>query len=52
MQYDKLEAEFNNMKAANKKKAEQLEKSIETRVEAIKKEFENKATGGATSVKM
>jgi hypothetical protein len=42
VQYDKLEAEFNEMKAVNKKKAAELEKSIETRVEAIKKEFENK----------
>jgi ABC-type hemin transport system substrate-binding protein len=30
------------MKSVNKKKAAELEKSIETRVEAIKKEFENK----------
>jgi hypothetical protein len=30
------------MKALNKKKAEELERSIETRVAAIKKEFENK----------
>ena len=48
-QYDKLEGEFNKMKAINKKKAEELEKSIETRVGAIKKEFENKGRGVHTS---
>ena len=50
LQYDKLESDFNHMKAVNKRKAEELERSIETRVATIKKEFENKGRVGGHSI--
>ena len=40
--YDKMESAYNEMKDINKKKTEQLEQSIEVRVEKIKKEFDCK----------
>ena len=40
--YDKMESAYNEMKDINKKKTEQLEQSIEVRVEKIKKEFDSK----------
>ena len=40
--YDNLESEYNMMKDASVKKVEELEKSIEQRVEKIKREFDNK----------
>ena len=40
--YDTMETAYNEMKEINRKKTEQLEQSIELRVEKIKKEFDSK----------
>ena len=40
--FDKMESAYNEMKDINKKKTEELEKSIEQRVEKIKLEFDKK----------
>ena len=50
--FDAMEAAYNEMKDINKRKTEELEKSIEQRVEKIKKEFDSKLAKYEDEVKL